>query len=157
MEEHMSVKTILWPTDLSRYSRESIDEVVSLSTLYNAKVVVLYSTIDLCSYFPAYGNYPDQDRLNDFRDWEVEKARKSLNKLCEEELRSCPLIEIRLTLGDPVKNIIEHAKKENADLIVISSHGLGSEKKNSAPDAIGSVTDQVIKQSPVSVHVIKNR
>lgn len=157
MEVHMSVKTILWPTDLSRYSREAIDEVVSLSTLYDAKVVVLYSTIDLCSYFPAYGNYPDQDRLNDFRDWEVEKARKALNKLCEDELRECPLIELRLTLGDPVKNIIEHVEKENADLVIISSHGLGREKKNSAPDVIGSVTDQVIKQSPVSVHVIKNR
>ncbi|WP_419779990.1 universal stress protein [Maridesulfovibrio sp.] len=153
----MSVKTILWPTDLSRYSRDSIDEVVSLSTLYNAKVVVLYSTIDLCSYFPAYGNYPNKDRLNDFRDWEVEKARKALNKLCEEELRICPLIEIRLTMGDPVTNILEHAEKENVDLIVISSHGLGREKKNSPPDLIGSVTDQVIKQSPVSVHVVKNR
>ncbi|WP_320007912.1 universal stress protein [Maridesulfovibrio sp.] len=153
----MSVKTILWPTDLSRYSRESIDEVVSLSTLNNAKVIVLYSTVDLCSYFPAYGNYPDQDRLNDFRDWEIERARKALNKLCEEELRSCPLIEIKLTMGDPVKNILELAKKENVDLIVISSHGLGREKKSSPHDVIGSITDQVIKLSPVSVHVVKNK
>lgn len=153
----MSVKTILWPTDLSRYSKEAIDEVVSLSKLYDAKVVVLYSAVDLCSYFPAYGNYPDKDRLNDFRDWEVEKARKSLDKLCEEELRECPLIELRLALGDPVKNILEHAEKENADLIILSSHGLGREKKNAAPDVIGSVTDKVIKQSPISVHVIKNK
>ncbi len=153
----MSVKTILWPTDLSRYSREAIDEVVSLSTLYKAKVVVLYSAVDLCSYFPAYGNYPDKDRLNDFRDWEIEKARKALNKLCDEELRSCPLIEIRLALGDPVENILDYVEKENADLIVISSHGLGREKKNSPPDVIGSVTDKVIKMSPVSVHVIKNK
>jgi len=99
----MSIKTILWPTDLSRYSREAIDDVVSLSNKYDAKVVVLYSTVDLCSYFPAYGNYPNPERLNDFRDWEVERARKALNKLCDEELRNCPLIEIRLAHGDPVK------------------------------------------------------
>lgn len=128
----MSVKTILWPTDLSRYSREAIDEVVLLSTLYQAKVIVLYSAIDLCSYFPAYGNYPDMDRLNDFRDWEIEKARKALNRLCEKELRDCPLIEIRLALGDPVTNILSHIEKENADLVIISSHGLGREKRCTA-------------------------
>ncbi|GKT28451.1 FUSC family protein, partial [Aduncisulcus paluster] len=120
-------------------------DIVSLSKLNNAKVVVLYSAIDLCSYFPAYGNYPDQDRLNDFRNWEVEKARQTLNKLCDEELRSCPLIEIRLTLGNPVTNIIEQAEKENADLIVISSHGLGREKKNSAPDVIGTLDFSSLK------------
>jgi len=60
----MSIKTILWPTDLSRYSREAIDDVVSLSNKYDAKVVVLYSTVDLCSYFPAYGNYPNPDRIS---------------------------------------------------------------------------------------------
>ncbi|WP_432736588.1 universal stress protein [Maridesulfovibrio sp. FT414] len=152
----MSVKTILWPTDLSRYSLEAIDEVVSLSTLYGAKVVVLYSAIDLCSFFPAYGNYPDQDYLNRFRDWEIEKARKSLDTLCNEELRSCPLIEIRLTHGDPVANILKYADKERADLIVISSHGLGREKRGALPGKIGSVTINVIEQSPVSVHVIMN-
>jgi len=80
-----------------------------------------------------------------------------LNKLCDEELRNCPLIEIRLAHGDPVKNILEHAELEQADLIVLSSHGLGREKKNTPADVIGSVTDRIIKQSPVSVHVIKNK
>lgn len=56
----------------------------------------------------------------------------TLNKLCEDELRECPLIELRLTLSDRVK-------------------------KNSAPDVIGSVTNQEIIKSPVSVLVIKNR
>ncbi|HAS88565.1 MAG TPA: hypothetical protein DCS48_04590 [Desulfovibrio sp.] len=57
------------------------------------------------------------------------KGCKALNKLCEEESRSCPLIELRLPLGDPVKNIIEHVEKENADLVIISKHGLGRKEE----------------------------
>jgi len=153
----MPIKTILWPTDLSSYSKQAIDEVISLSTLYDARVVILYSSVDLCTYFPAYGNYPSTDRLNDFRDWEVEKARNELNKLCDEKLRSCPLIQIRLAHGDPAETILEYIKKEDADLVIISSHGLGQEKRGGSIDAIGSVADKVIKKSTVSVHVIKNK
>lgn len=151
----MNVKTILWPTDLSSLASKAIEQVVSLSEKYGAKVVVLYSSVDLCSYFPAYGNYPSAEKLNDFRDWEVEQARSVLNGLCENELKSCPETLIRLVQGDPVETILEHVNKDNADLIVMSSHGLGYEKRGGPGRPIGSVADAVVKNSSVPVHIVK--
>ncbi|WP_319469278.1 universal stress protein [uncultured Pseudodesulfovibrio sp.] len=150
----MSIKTILWPTDLSSHSKKAISQVVSLSEKYGAQVVVLYASVDLCSYFPAYGKYPGTAMLNDFRDWAVEHARAALNKLCENELKSCPEIRIRLAQGDPVEAILEHVGKEKADLIVMSTHGLGLEKRGGTPSGLGSVTDRIVKNSPVPVHLI---
>ncbi|SDL14941.1 Nucleotide-binding universal stress protein, UspA family [Maridesulfovibrio ferrireducens] len=150
----MPIKTILWPTDLSTHSKKALVQVVSLSQKYNAKVIVLYTSVDLCSYFPAYGNYPSQDRLNNFRDWEVEKARATLNDICDNELKSCPALVIRLAQGDPAETILEFANKEKADLIIMSSHGLGFEKRGGTPKSIGSVTDKVIKNSSVPVQIV---
>lgn len=151
----MTAKTILWPTDLSSNSKKALKEVVALSEQMQAKVVVLYSSVDLCSYFPAYGNYPSPDMLNEFRNWEAEQARKDLNELCETELKSCPEYSVRLIQGDPAQTIIDFAKKENADLIVMSSHGLGLEKRGGAAEDLGSVADKVIKNAPVSVHLVR--
>lgn len=155
VENIMSIKTILWPTDLSSHSRKAIKQVVSLSEQYGAKVVVLYSSVDLCSYFPAYGNYPSAHKLNDFRDWETEQARATLDSLCETELKSCPETLVRLVQGDPVESILEYVNKEKADLIIMSSHGLGHEKRGGNPKSMGSVADGVIKHSSVPVHLVK--
>lgn len=150
----MSISTILWPTDLSEPSKRAMAQVVSLSEKYNAKVVVLYSSVDLCSYFPAYGNYPSAEKLNDFRDWEVEKAREQLDSLCSNELKSCPETQVRLVQGDPVESIMEHVKKESADLIVLSTHGLGQQKRGGTPSSLGSVADKIVTIAPVPVHLV---
>ena len=75
-EATMEIKTILWPTDLSENSLKAGNHVISLSEKYQAEVVLLYVSVDLCSFFPAYGNYPSVEHLNNFRDWELEKPEK---------------------------------------------------------------------------------
>lgn len=151
----MTISTILWPTDFSSHSKKAIKQVVSLSTKYGAKVVVLYSAVDLCSYFPAYGNYPSPKVLDQFHDWEVEHAKEELDKLCETELKTCPSVEVRLVDGDPVESIMEHVNKDKVDLVVMASHGLGQEKRGGEPSSPGSVANNVVKLSPVPVFLVK--
>ncbi|MFP5238816.1 MAG: universal stress protein, partial [Acidobacteriota bacterium] len=71
----MEVRTILWPTDLSPGSLKASGHVLSLVEKYGALVVVMYVSVDLCSYFPAYGNYPSPDLIQEFQGWEVEQAK----------------------------------------------------------------------------------
>lgn len=149
------MKTILWPTDLSSHSKKALADVATLSEQMGARVVVLYASVDLCSYFPAYGNYPSSDMLGEFRSWEAEHARKQLNELCETELNSCPEIAIRIMQGDPADAILELAQKEHADLIVMSSHGLGLEKRGGASRNLGSVAERVTREAPVTVHLVR--
>lgn len=47
------VRTILWPTDLSRNSLKAAKHVVSLAEKYQAKIVMLYVGTDLTAYWEA--------------------------------------------------------------------------------------------------------
>ena len=144
---------ILWPTDLSAASLKAGHHVVSLAQKYDAEVILMYVAVDLCSYFPAYGNYPSVDRLNEFRDWEIEKARKKLEQICAEELKSCPFLKLRLVTGDPAREILKMADQVKADMIVLTARGQG---KGSEEDReLGQTAQKVLKNSMVPVHMVK--
>lgn len=148
----MEIKTILWPTDLSAKSLEAGAHVVSLARKYNAEVVLMYVAVDLCAFFPAYGNYPSVEHLNNFRDWEIEKARKRLEQICREELEACPFLKLRLVMGEPVDQILKMADTVQADLLVLSSRGQGGDGTD-----LGHIAREVLRRSPVPVHVVKQR
>jgi nucleotide-binding universal stress UspA family protein len=144
----MAIKTILWPTDLSANALKAGTHVVELAQKHNATVVLLYVAVDLCRMFPAYGSYPSVEHLNNFRDWELGQARKRLERLCEENLKACPYLRLRLVSGEPAAEILKMADEENADLIVISRRGEGQ-----AAD-LGHIARQVIENARVPVHLI---
>lgn len=149
----MSIKTILWPTDLSEASLKAGRHVVSLAEKYGAEVILMYVAVDLCSYFPAYGNYPSVDHLNNFRDWEIEKARKQLERICEDELKACPFLKLRLVTGDPTREILKMVDQTGTDLVVLTSRGQGAPADQSGE--LGHIAQSILRQSPVPVHVIK--
>ncbi|MCJ7600724.1 MAG: universal stress protein, partial [Desulfobulbaceae bacterium] len=55
------------------------------------------------------------------------------------------------SVGKPADVIIESAKKENAEMIVVASTGKHGIKKV----ALGSVTSRVVEYSPIPVFVMK--
>jgi nucleotide-binding universal stress UspA family protein len=144
----MEIKTILWPTDLSAPSLKAGPHVVALAQMHDAAVVLLYVAVDLCRMFPAYGNYPSVELLNNFRDWEIGKARKRLEQLCDEELKACPYLRLRLVSGEPAEEILKMAEREGADLIVITRRGEGRES------GFGHIARQVIEAATIPVQVL---
>ncbi|MBM4293524.1 MAG: universal stress protein [Deltaproteobacteria bacterium] len=89
------VRTILWPTDLSRNSLKSVKHVVSLAEKYQAKIIMLYVTTDLASMFGGYAHEPGEHHLQHFQEWEVKQAKSKMQHICETELKACPNMEIR--------------------------------------------------------------
>ena len=149
----MEVKTILWPTDLSKNSIKAAPHVVSLAQKYQAKVVMLYVGVDLMAHMGAYA-YPSQEQLHHFQDWEVKQAKKKMEGVCAKELKACPTLEVRLVQGDAAKEILKAVKKEKADLVVLTTHGRGHEEIDQVTPTFGSVAEKVIRNSPVPVHLV---
>jgi hypothetical protein len=56
------IRTILWPTDLSKNSLKSAKQVVSLAEKYQAKIIMLYVATDLTSMFGGYAHEPGEHR-----------------------------------------------------------------------------------------------
>jgi nucleotide-binding universal stress UspA family protein len=150
----MKVRTILWPTDLSKLSLKAAPHVNSLAEKYQAKVVVLYVGVDLMNLLPYGGLYPSQEHLKHFQNFELEQAKKKLETVCQEELKACPLFEVRLVQGDPAAEILKAIKKEKADLVVLSSHGRGADELDAASPEFGSVARKVLANAKVPVHLV---
>jgi len=150
----MKVRTILWPTDLSKLSLKAAPHVNSLAEKYQAKVIVFYVGVDLMNLLPYGGLYPSQEHLKHFQSFELEQAKKKLETMCQAELKACPMFEVRLVQGDPANEILKAVKKEKADLVVLSSHGRSSEDLDAASPEFGGVALRVLKSSPVPVHLV---
>lgn len=150
----MEVHTILWPTDLSKNSIKAAKHVESLAERYQAKVVLLYVGVDLMSHFPAWGNYPSPEQLKHFQDWELKHARQQLEAVCDQELKACPKIELRLVQGDPAREILKAVKAEKADMVVLTSHGRGHDELDQKSSDFGSVAKKVLAKSPAPVHLV---
>ena len=150
----MEVRTILWPTDLSKNSIKAAKHVSSLAEKYQAKVILLYVGVDLMSYFPAYGNYPSEDQLEHFQSWELKQAKKHLESVCAKELKACPNIEVKLVQGDAATEILKTIKAAKADMVILTSHGRGHEDLDQKSADFGSVAKKVMANSPVPVHLV---
>ena len=118
----MEVRTILWPTDLSKSSLKAAPKVNSLAEKYQAKVIVMYVGVDLMNQLMAYG-YPSEDHIQNFQKWELEQARKKLETVCQEELKACPMFNVRMVQGDAATEILKAIKEEKADMVVRFSGG----------------------------------
>jgi len=149
----MEVHTILWPTDLSKNSIKAAKHVESLAEKYQAKVVLLYVAVDLMTHFGAY-SYPTPEHVKHFQDWEMQHAKKQLETVCAKELKACPKIEMRLVQGDAAAEIIKAVKKEKADMVVLTSHGRGTEELDQKSADFGSVAKKVLANSSVPVHLV---
>jgi nucleotide-binding universal stress UspA family protein len=149
----MEVRTILWPTDLSKNSIQAAKHVSSLALKYQAKVILMYVGVDLLSYFRAYGD-PSKDQLEHFQSWELKQAKKHLEGVCEQELKACPNIEVKLVQGDAASEILKAIKETKADMVVLTSHGRGQEDLDQKSADFGSVAKKILANSPVPVHLV---
>jgi nucleotide-binding universal stress UspA family protein len=149
----MEVRTILWPTDLSQNSIKAAKHVSSLADKYQARVVLLFVGVDLKSFPTYYGEVSDE-HLKHFQEFEVKQARKRLQAVCDENLKSCPNIQVKLVQGDPASEILKAIGEEKADMVVLTTHGRGQEQLDQITASFGSVADKVLRNSPVPVHLV---
>jgi nucleotide-binding universal stress UspA family protein len=143
----MEVKRILWPTDFSSIAERALPHVKSLTAQYGAEIHVLYVVEDIAHHSGWYGDF-EKKRVQELMEHANKTANKRLSQICEKYMEGCPLYIKHVAVGDPAQEILKLIEKEKVDVVVMASHG---EKGNFK---FGSVTDKVLKHSPVPVTVI---
>ncbi|HJP84672.1 MAG TPA: universal stress protein [Gemmatimonadaceae bacterium] len=144
-------KTIVVPTDCSGFDREAIRVALRIAEKSDAKLR-LVRVLTTGAYFGA-GASADELRAaatNVKRDRDA--ALTELYALAAECRRAANVdVTVALETG-PVADAVEgYVKRNNADLIVISSHGRGGFSRLT----LGSVTDSLIRHTAVPVLVVK--
>lgn len=143
----MKLNKIIWPTDFSKSAEKALPYVQSLTQKYGAEIHVLYVIEDIAHHESWYGDF-NKKRVDELMEWAQKSATKRLDQLCEKYLQGCPLYIKHIAVGDPAQEILKLIETEKVDMVVMASHG---EKGNFR---FGSVTEKVLKNSPVPVTII---
>ena len=143
----VEIKRILFPCDLTENSSKILPYVLSMSEKYNSMIYLLHVVQDLHKWGKVYIPHTSMDK---FQKEALEGAEKALDRVCEEQLQSCPNFQRRIVSGDPAMQILKTIETEDIDLVVMGTHG----RKGLEHILMGSVAGNVVKKSPVPVMTV---
>jgi nucleotide-binding universal stress UspA family protein len=141
----MNIQTILIPTDFSELSQEAIHVGVALARVLPARVLLMHSISspkDLDDLSAAYDEYYAYTR---------DQISGSLEELGKKIAEQGVEVQTLLVTGIPHEKIVEAAKQECADMIVMGTHGRTGWNRL----LMGSQAEQVVRTAPCPVITVK--
>lgn len=146
------ISKILAPTDLSELSQAGVRYALNLAKAVGAEVT-LYHVVN-SEELLRYGEKMAMDRPSRPANSILEKYQSALSQFLKGNFSDLiPSVKVheKVELGSPDENIVEEAKKEGVDLIVISTHG----RTGVSHMLLGSVTEKVVRTAPCPVLSIR--
>lgn len=139
-----AVERILVPVDFSEHSRISLAVARELAGRWGAQVQVLHVVEEVVqpSYFGSTINV--NERL-------VERAAEALDELIGEPAGADAPQRSVVAGHHAVSEILNYARDNGSDLVVLTSHGLGGVEQF----LFGSTAKRVVQSSPVPVLALK--
>jgi nucleotide-binding universal stress UspA family protein len=141
------VKKILFPIDFAASFESLLPWVSTFADKFDATVYVVFVAQDLSSFSSFYVPHGN---IQSFQQEALDSARKRMAAVKQEFFSKFPKLETRVELGSPAEKILELAKKEKIDLIIMGAHG----RKGLERAIFGSVADKVVKSAHCPVMTI---
>ena len=143
-------KSILAATDFSEYSKAALDICLSASRCMKTKLYVLH-TIEKLPH--DYLHLSSSTAPADIKQKLEEEAIDKIKAMVPEEVMEKGDIIPMVRFGKPFLEIIQVAKEENVDLLVIGTHGRAGVERV----ILGSVAERLVRKAGCPVMVIKGR
>ena len=141
------IKKIVCALDLAEFTADVAEYAVMLAKGTGAKVSVLYVAPSLTQY-SAFEIQPKA--LESFVGEITEEAAKTMQDVMDEYFEDVDA-EGRVAIGYPADEIIKTAEEEQADLILMGTHG----RQGMDLIIFGSVADKVVKNASMPVLTIR--
>lgn len=142
-----AVERVLAPVDFSEFGRAALVHARELAALFDARLDVLH-IVQQATLPAAYG----LDPMFAFPTRILERSREGLADFVREAPGPEVPIELHVELGYPALNIVEFARQQGSDLIVMATHGLTGLKHF----LIGSVAERVVREAPCAVFTVRS-
>jgi nucleotide-binding universal stress UspA family protein len=169
--QKVSVKNILYATDLSENARYAFSYAISLADLYKANLILLHVLSDAPDFIDksiigyiseAQWDAIKESHLQDAREALIGKRRDHavISEILDEFREKAkadfgehaiPSDEIVVKRGNAVETILETAAEKSCDMIVMGTRGRGK----LADAVMGSTARRVIRRSKIPVLVIR--
>ncbi|MCT4583310.1 MAG: universal stress protein [Peptostreptococcaceae bacterium] len=144
----MELNRVLVPLDGSKESEKSLEYAIKLGIKFDCEILLL-NVVEVYRGTSIYSNYEyvyNKD-YEIFRDYSKEILEKAKEKTKDLKVRAIS------SVGHPAEEIISKAIEEDADLIIMATHGMGGLKRF----LIGSVTNNVVHHSKIPVLVLPHK
>jgi nucleotide-binding universal stress UspA family protein len=153
------IRKILAPTDLSKLSRLGVRSALAAAKHFNAEVTIYHVVNadeiqklgDSLNARTFIGSALPNVLETYLHTYEVSLAQFVGQNFSD--LLPAVKVQEKVELGNPSKNIVEHAKTEGVDLIIMATRGKGGLSRL----FLGSVTEQVIRNATCPVLAIPPR
>ncbi len=133
----LPIKTVLCPTDFSEPAQQAFDLAVNLASDIGA-ALVLVNIVPVLPPVPTDPNYPFL--IPEYERMLHADANEKLRTLAERVPKSMAVRTI-IGHGDAANEIVRIAESENADMIVIATHGATGFRHL----VFGSVAEKVVR------------
>ena len=143
-----NIKHILVVSRMVKYDAKAIHFGASLAKKYGAKLTVIHVIHDP---FGIEGwNLPMPNLTKDYQQL-LEKTKKELDKIIEQERTGGIEIEAMLREGEPTKEILKTVKESHIDLLVMLAH----EEGHLEHFLFGRSNHDLLLKMPCSILLIK--
>jgi len=144
-----SKEKILVPVDFSEHSQNALVNAKEIAKSYEAKIHLMHIIEE--TIHPAY-SLSGKSSIFDIVPNIKEDCERRLKKMISEKIGEEVKTKIHIVSGQAANEIINFAKNNSMDLIVIATHGLtGLEHL-----LLGSTTEKVVRMSSCPVFTVKS-
>jgi nucleotide-binding universal stress UspA family protein len=149
------IKKILYATDLSKNSSYAFLYATDLARKHDSKIVILHAIEPVPAYAAAYTNITDEIKKKQ-QEETIDEIRMRIGEFCKKaEAQIGPpcvglVSKILVPRGHPPEEILNAAKEEGCDLIVLGTHGKGFLEHT----FLGSVSNAVLHRTQKPVFIV---
>ena len=141
---------LLLATDFSDISRVAAQQAVDLAEHYGARITFLHVVEHFPEHLPHYHMIGDGEQM-DPEEFLIDRAKKDLQDLCTELAPNATAAqEVRLTKHSAKAEIVDFAKHNDVDLIVLGARG----RRNLLDMLSGSTATGVARAAPCDTFVV---
>jgi nucleotide-binding universal stress UspA family protein len=146
----MAFKRILVPVDFSEDSLSALAYAGDLARTSNAELQVLY-VVEPVYYAAPADMYATSANLGMLLDEQRRGGKEQLARIATSLKKKGRRVRTFLKTGSPAQEIVDTAKRQRADLIVVSTHG----RTGLAHMLMGSVAEKVVRTATCPVLTVR--
>jgi len=146
----IQIERILAPTDFSAHAEHALRYACALAERLGADLHVLHVLSEIIPTGPDPLLMPVMPPQ--FYQDDEDRAAKSLETVLDPSWGKPRSLTTAVRWGTPAEGIVDYAAEQNADLIVIATHG----RTGLSHVLLGSVAERIVREAPCPVLTIRD-